>query len=98
MVGAVRFELTTSCTPSKRAYQATLRPEPLNSLLCLKLHLRQVHLEKPSFKIERSPTVDLSSVAPYRNRYHIYLDRMNKIEFEIGNQKRRTTVLHIFCV
>ena len=29
MVGAVRFELTTSCTPSKRAYQTTLRPEPL---------------------------------------------------------------------
>ena len=28
MVGAVRFELTTSCTPSKRAYQATLRPVP----------------------------------------------------------------------
>src|SRR5436190_9590958 len=28
MVGAVRFELTTSCTPSKRAYQATLRPGP----------------------------------------------------------------------
>ena len=27
MVGAVRFELTTSCTPSKRAYQATLRPD-----------------------------------------------------------------------
>ena len=32
MVGAVRFELTTSCTPSKRASQATLRPEPLNLL------------------------------------------------------------------
>src|SRR6266542_5108836 len=28
MVGAVRFELTTSCTPSKRASQATLRPGP----------------------------------------------------------------------
>ena len=27
MVGAVRFELTTSCTPSKRANQATLRPD-----------------------------------------------------------------------
>ena len=27
MVGAVRFELTTSCTPSKRAYQTTLRPD-----------------------------------------------------------------------
>jgi hypothetical protein len=32
MVGAVRFELTTSCTPSKRASQATLRPEPLNCI------------------------------------------------------------------
>jgi hypothetical protein len=29
MVGAARFELATSCTPSKRASQATLRPEPL---------------------------------------------------------------------
>ena len=27
MVGAVRFELTTSCTPSKRASQTTLRPD-----------------------------------------------------------------------
>jgi hypothetical protein len=30
LVGAVRFELTTSCTPSKRAYQATLRPDRAN--------------------------------------------------------------------
>jgi hypothetical protein len=30
MVGAVRFELTTSCTRNKRASQATLRPEPKN--------------------------------------------------------------------
>ena len=30
MVGAERFELSTSCTPSKRASQATLRPEPSN--------------------------------------------------------------------
>ena len=29
MVGAVRFELTTSCTPSKRALQAAPRPDPL---------------------------------------------------------------------
>ena len=28
MVGAVRFELTTSCTRNKRASHATLRPEP----------------------------------------------------------------------
>jgi hypothetical protein len=28
MVGAERFELSTSCTPSKRASQATLRPDP----------------------------------------------------------------------
>jgi hypothetical protein len=28
MVGAARFELATSCTPSKRANQATLRPGP----------------------------------------------------------------------
>ena len=28
MVGAGRFELPTSCTPSKRASRATLRPEP----------------------------------------------------------------------
>src|SRR6185295_19043194 len=28
VVGAVRFELTTSCTRNKRASQATLRPEP----------------------------------------------------------------------
>ena len=29
MVGAVRFELTTSCTRNKRASQATLRPDPI---------------------------------------------------------------------
>ena len=29
MVGVGRFELPTSCTPSKRASQATLHPEPL---------------------------------------------------------------------
>ncbi len=28
MVGAVRFELTTSCTRNKRASRTTLRPEP----------------------------------------------------------------------
>ena len=38
MVGAVRFELTTSCTPSKRAYQATLRPEPFAGLLQQRKH------------------------------------------------------------
>ncbi len=38
MVGAVRFELTTSCTPSKRAYQATLRPEPFAGLLQRRKH------------------------------------------------------------
>ena len=27
MVGAARFELATSCTPSKRASRATLRPD-----------------------------------------------------------------------
>ena len=32
MVGAVRFELTTSCTPSKRASQATLRPDRIATL------------------------------------------------------------------
>jgi hypothetical protein len=36
MVGAVRFELTTSCTPSKRAYQATLRPEPFRRIAPVK--------------------------------------------------------------
>jgi hypothetical protein len=34
MVGAVRFELTTSCTRNKRASQATLRPEPMCKLSC----------------------------------------------------------------
>gem|GEM_PF-3838249 len=33
MVGAVRFELTTSCTRNKRASQATLRPDPFYTLL-----------------------------------------------------------------
>lgn len=32
MVGAVRFELTTSCTRNTRASQATLRPEPAHNL------------------------------------------------------------------
>src|SRR5690349_20123405 len=32
MVGAARFELATSCTPSKRASQATLRPEPFRRI------------------------------------------------------------------
>ena len=34
MVGAVRFELTTSCTRNKRASQATLRPDPRPPQLC----------------------------------------------------------------
>src|SRR5262245_55353919 len=33
MVGAVRFELTTSCTRNKRASRATLRPEPRSKTL-----------------------------------------------------------------
>ena len=33
MVGAVRFELTTSCTRNKRASQATLRPDTINNQL-----------------------------------------------------------------
>src|SRR6476646_3424913 len=32
MVGAARFELATSCTPSKRASRATLRPEPFRRI------------------------------------------------------------------
>ncbi len=32
MVGAARFELATSCTPSKRASRATLRPGPFRRL------------------------------------------------------------------
>src|SRR5262245_60095176 len=32
MVGAVRFELTTSCTRNKRASQATLRPDAAKKL------------------------------------------------------------------
>ena len=32
MVGAVRFELTTSCTRNKRASQTTLRPEPVGHI------------------------------------------------------------------
>ena len=32
MVGAVRFELTTSCTRNKRASQATLRPDAVKKL------------------------------------------------------------------
>ncbi len=34
MVGAVRFELTTSCTRNKRASQATLRPDTKEQKLC----------------------------------------------------------------
>ena len=34
MVGAVRFELTTSCTRNKRASQATLRPDPKEAVTC----------------------------------------------------------------
>ena len=34
MVGAVRFELTTSCTRNKRASQATLRPDKLGARQC----------------------------------------------------------------
>src|SRR6185503_3385066 len=34
MVGAVRFELTTSCTRNTRASQATLRPEQGENLHC----------------------------------------------------------------
>ena len=34
MVGAVRFELTTSCTRNKRASQATLRPDPKEEVTC----------------------------------------------------------------
>ena len=33
MVGAARFELATSCTPSKRASQATLRPDRKSRLI-----------------------------------------------------------------
>src|SRR3954464_14057521 len=40
MVGAARFELATSCTPSKRASQATLRPDP--SRLCLRNKRRTI--------------------------------------------------------
>ena len=38
MVGAVRFELTTSCTRNKRASQATLRPDPKGAITC-RVHL-----------------------------------------------------------
>lgn len=36
MVGAVRFELTTSCTRNKRASQTTLRPDNWSDMMpCL---------------------------------------------------------------
>ncbi|MDB6124250.1 MAG: hypothetical protein JWQ71_3243 [Pedosphaera sp.] len=40
MVGAVRFELTTSCTRNKRASQPTLRPEPDHELAVSKAELQ----------------------------------------------------------
>ena len=38
MVGAVRFELTTSCTRNKRASQATLRPDAEGRENALAIH------------------------------------------------------------
>src|SRR5262245_35593659 len=48
MVGAVRFELTTSCTRNKRASQATLRPESGR-----KLAGRRCCLQPDSFLVRR---------------------------------------------
>ena len=52
MVGAVRFELTTSCTPSKRAYQATLRPDRSHARYRTK---RGAHTRIPSDEFNNFP-------------------------------------------
>jgi hypothetical protein len=44
MVGTVRFELTASCSQSRRANQTTLRPEKLlvNNLLKISKEIQQL--------------------------------------------------------
>ena len=49
MVGAVRFELTTSCTRSKRASQTTLRPD-MRSTICLSTGSNAILKFRPDFK------------------------------------------------
>src|SRR4051812_29467704 len=44
MVGAVRFELTTSCTRNKRASQPTLRPEPDQELAVSRVEMQCLFL------------------------------------------------------
>ena len=55
MVGAGRFELPTSCTPSKRASRATLRPEPLEDTVYRdRARFQSDYFEKvsgPKFKV-----------------------------------------------
>ena len=56
MVGAVRFELTTSCTRNKRASQATLRPEPEQpKVLGIDRLCNSVFLFGHRFCVKRSP-------------------------------------------
>ena len=59
MVGAVRFELTTSCTRNTRASQATLRPEPRLATCRLRRKIAISFLGKMSGSVqkEQSPFI-----------------------------------------
>ena len=66
MVGAVRFELTTSCTRNKRASQTTLRPDPINDknyYAQLKITLRLLLQHSPLLIVKQK---HFSSILPQR--------------------------------
>ena len=67
MVGAVRFELTTSWTRTKRASQATLRPEPGRRRCPLPPTIAtMIFAPAPSGCIVRVPTCSAASGRPLR--------------------------------
>ena len=77
MVGAVRFELTTSCTPSKRAYQATLRPDRSHARYGTK---REGHTKIPSDEFNNFSTSQRNERTAGAVRYHPISESRNLIE------------------
>ena len=73
MVGAVRFELTTSCTRNTRASQATLRPDKERQLACSKPRMQTDF--RPISAPKKSPSQKKCAktpapAAPVKHRQH----------------------------
>ena len=88
MVGAARFELATSCTPSKRASRATLRTEPIEPIL---------FQPAPGFSITNNfnRRFPLAKIPPLAHRRHMESHELLREIFEKKTPKEVSADLEL---